>query len=419
MNNIDVLKIKGEKNYVLILEDQIVYALDATKEELEKLKTDLSTVSNIIENNNSDNNNNPSLAFIVTYDCNLNCVYCYANSGGENNLLISSELIEKSINHIKLKNPFKNTLNLFLVGGGEPLLYFDKVKEICAYAKTQFNNININVVTNGTFNEEVLMWLIENDVSIRISYDSLFQDKQRPSRDGFEQSSVVRENIRKLISCGNAPMIQCIITSESIAKMIEMVEDLVTLGVKVVKFEPCLMTDISRGNIELQPNPIKFSKKLLETIEYICDKNLPILIDTGYFSKPGTGNYCGMNSGNFTITPDGMITPCVEISKKTDPYAKELMLGEINFEVEINDKNLKKIQKIGVNFQEGGCCMCNLKKICRGGCPMANIWQNGLPLRKSDFTCTIEKHFIPELLHLLIKKPKTRNVVLENQEICE
>lgn len=417
-STVDFIKLK-ENDYALVTENQIIYALDATSKELEKLKESVLSEMQLKKRHKKDADKIPSLAFIITNDCNLNCIYCYANSGGNNNLIISSDIVTKAIKYVKKTNSTEKELNLFLVGGGEPLLYFEKVKEILELAQASFKTVYINVVTNGTFNEEILEWLIFNKASIRISYDGEYQEEQRPSRNGQPQSNIIKNNIKKLIAADNEPMIQSVVTSKNINDLSNLVDMLVDLGVKVMKIEPCLMTDISRGNLSLQPDPKEFANKLIEVIEYIADNNLPLLLDTGYFSKPSNANYCGINSGNFTVTPSGMVTPCVEISKKDDPYADKLMIGEINNRVHINIENLQYINKIGVDNQIGGCCACNLKKICKGGCPMANIWQNGLPLKKSSFTCAVEKIFIPKLLSLMIIKPHVRQIVLENHDICE
>ncbi len=178
------------------------------------------------------------------------------------------------------------------------------------------------------------------------------------------------------------------------------------------------MTDVSRGTKSLQPDPAVFANKLLEAIEYVADNELPILIDTGYFTKPTIGKYCGLGNGNFTVTPEGMITSCVEVSRKNDPYSDTIMFGKITDKVEINEDKLEKLDKINYNNQKGGCSNCQYRLICLGGCPMANIWQNGLPLKKSAFTCTVEHTLLPKLLLKIIENKKIMNVIMENTK-CE
>lgn len=44
---------------------------------------------------------------------------------------------------------------------------------------------------------------------------------------------------------------------------------------------------------------------------------------------------------------------------------------------------------------------------------MANIWQNGLPLTKFQFTCIVEHIFLPKILTKMIENDKIINVICE------
>lgn len=414
MENVCVIKLKNKKDYAIVAPGQITYALNASKEELDKTKKEVYE-----ETKNFKIAKSPvsraSIAIIPTFDCNLRCVYCYAN-GGKTNEIISMDIVEKALKYVKENNKKAKIIDLFLVGGGEPLLHFDLVKKIVTMANSFFEKVEIHVVTNGTFDERVLNWLIEVRANIRVSYDVLGQTNQRPFVDNKDSRKKVEENIKKLLASKLEVIIQCIITSDTVNSMREISNILCNLGVKVVKFEPCLMTDVSRGTKQLQPDPKLFANKLLDVIEYISDNNLDLLVDTGYFTKPTIGKYCGMGNGNFTITPEGVITSCVEVGRKSDPYADKIMIGKIDNDVKIFEKNVEFLSKISYNEQEGGCKNCNYRLICLGGCPMANIWQGGFPIKKSNFTCTVEHVLIPKLLDKIIENDKIMNVIMENPQ---
>lgn len=97
--------------------------------------------------------------------CNTNCAYCFAQSGRED---------------IDVSNDFLRELsqkeNLYLkFGGGEPLLYMDKIKqfaEACPQA-------DICIATNGLLLPQHIDFINENNIYIHISWDgakSLRQD---------------------------------------------------------------------------------------------------------------------------------------------------------------------------------------------------------------------------------------------------
>jgi len=84
-----------------------------------------------------------------------------------------------------------NHLDLYLVGGGEPLMKFDNIKEIVSFAEARFQSVCLHIVTNGTFDDKVLDWLTTKKCSIRISFDGVSQDLQRPYRDSASSSSLI------------------------------------------------------------------------------------------------------------------------------------------------------------------------------------------------------------------------------------
>lgn len=411
MKEVTVIALEKPNSYVLTTPGELVYLLDCTESELQKAVKELENTKNDVVKNNAIDYMT-SLAIIPTYNCNLRCVYCYANGGRENNS-IDINTVKKAIDFKKKEKPEAKILDLYLVGGGEPLLNFTLVKEIIEYADLLFKEVIVNVVTNGTGSKEVMDWLIDRKANIRVSFDSVNQEKQRPFSSGVNSHDIVKNNIKYLISHDANIMVQCIITSYSVNKLKEIVKELQNIGVKLVKFEPCLMTDVSRGEKSLQPDPRIFAEKLVEVIEYVANNNVELMIDTGYFSKPMDGHYCGMADGNFTITPENMITSCVEVSRKNEPYSDKVMIGEIKNSVLLNDNNIDFLKNLHYKNQRGGCCKCEYRFICLGGCPMANIWQNGLPLTKSQFTCIVEHIFLPKILTKMIENDKIINVMCE------
>lgn len=164
----EYIKLDNDGTYVLMAPDQLLFLYEATEEEakkeLEKIKQ---TENSKIDSVNSCAN----IAFITTFDCNLNCVYCYAK-GGDTKEYISLDNAVKALNYVKQKTSL-NELNLYFVGGGEPLLDLNLVENIVAYSENLFRHVFIHVVTNGTFNRKTLDWIINKKVHTRISFDGV------------------------------------------------------------------------------------------------------------------------------------------------------------------------------------------------------------------------------------------------------
>lgn len=98
----------------------------------------------------------------ITLDCNLHCKYCFRDSFERIKVPeLSSEMVG-----------FLRSLEgkgCVTITGGEPLIYFDKVKKIFSYVS---KGIKKEIITNGTLlTPEIVDYLNENDVHVVLSYD--------------------------------------------------------------------------------------------------------------------------------------------------------------------------------------------------------------------------------------------------------
>ena len=100
------------------------------------------------------NNEVLNLTILLTYDCNLRCVYCYEGAGEQNKGSLSTETREAIFEFIKKQMEQRKSKVLSVVlFGGEPLLNFeqnvkwlDQIKQYC-----DMNNIVFvtTLITNG------------------------------------------------------------------------------------------------------------------------------------------------------------------------------------------------------------------------------------------------------------------------------
>ncbi|MGN0736135.1 MAG: thioether cross-link-forming SCIFF peptide maturase [Anaerovoracaceae bacterium] len=136
-----------------------------------------------------------ALCLHVAHTCNLNCSYCFASQGkyhGER-ALMSFEvgkraldfLIENSGNHVNLEVDFF---------GGEPLMNFDVVKELVAYArsieKEKGKNFRFTLTTNGVgVNDEVIDFANKECHNVVMSIDGRKEVHDRLRKDYQENGS--------------------------------------------------------------------------------------------------------------------------------------------------------------------------------------------------------------------------------------
>ena len=110
--------------------------------------------------------------FVVSKNCNFNCIYCQAGNLNQNNSYNMSKETAKSAVDIAMESP--STYLTFEFQGGEPLMNFETIKYIIEYSKSISNGkiIEYNLVSNLTLlTDEMIEFFIENEVSICTSID--------------------------------------------------------------------------------------------------------------------------------------------------------------------------------------------------------------------------------------------------------
>jgi len=115
---------------------------------------------------------------IITYRCNLDCIYCYQSDRRQHDDLDYDKAKKALYEVLDEINPENEGIIRFF--GGEPLLRFDLIRQLTADARSYWrktknisSNLFFGISTNGTLmNEEIKTWLLENpDVSVTISLD--------------------------------------------------------------------------------------------------------------------------------------------------------------------------------------------------------------------------------------------------------
>ena len=118
-----------------------------------------------------------ALCLHVAHTCNLNCTYCFASQGkykGERGLM-SFEVGKQGIDFLIANSGNRRNLEVDFFGG-EPLLHFDAVKQIVAYARTQEKihnkNFRFTLTTNGlNINDEVIEFADREISNVVVSLD--------------------------------------------------------------------------------------------------------------------------------------------------------------------------------------------------------------------------------------------------------
>lgn len=353
-----------------------------------------------------------SVTFLPTYDCNFRCIYCYSR-GGERKQESSFGTAKGILDYLSKKH---SNLKIRFTGGGEPFLNFGFMKSVVEYARKRFKNVSIFVITNGSFNNEQFKWLRKNNAFVRISFDGPIQKEQRRFFDNGDTFELVKKNIKRITEAKLGNAVQSIITSRNVGRMKEIVILLTKLSVKNIKLEPAHISENTRGNKSLTPLARDYVSNFIDTLKFIRKEKLDVKLDTAFFSKPSLGHFCSMPKGNFIVTPEGYVTSCVEVSKKEEPFSRDLFWSKwdtLENTLKIDKKKLQRLREYHfLNFDK--CSKCNLRFICNGGCPMRRFWEEG---DQHKYFCNIRKMLIPKILELISQDKKYMKILGEGYDI--
>lgn len=134
-------------------------------------------------------------------ECNISCKYCYradALTDIKNNIFT-----DKMKNTLSILKP--EIYSAVVASGGEPLIYFDKIKEVFACLP---KSIHKKIMTNGTLlSQDMVNYINEKNIELCLSHDGEYTDYLR-GVDVLKNSALL-----DLIKQVDLLTIQCVITN--------------------------------------------------------------------------------------------------------------------------------------------------------------------------------------------------------------
>ena len=321
-----------------------------------------------------------SVNLFPTSDCNLRCIYCYGNAGEQKHcmsLAVAKAAVDAVVRNAAVTNSSKVAVSFH--GGGEPTFgaAWTVLVDSVAYAKAKASDANLKLTTsigtNGVLTESQLDWIVQNLDHVNLSFDGPedIQNKQRPLSTGEGSYPHTLKTLRWFEDIDFAYDIRATITDESVLRMEEIVDFFSaictrrSLHIEPADFCGRCLTSGGRG-----PEPQVFLKKYLAARAYAqhADK-----IDLSYASarveKPTT-HFCGAAGKNFSVTAQGDVTACHEVSLRSDPLKRIFFYGqyeEADQQFHFDMEKLSFLRRRTVHNLPG-CSACFAKYGCAGDC---------------------------------------------------
>ena len=349
------------------------------------------------------------LSFARIYGCNFRCEYCFGKYGenyrGEEKKF-SDERLEQSLNYFFYQAyPNANQYRIDFVSGGEPLLGIETIKKTIDYSKkfSKENNkkVNIWICTNGSLlNEEICMYLSDNNVAIGVSIDGSQEKHDNKRKDIFGKGTYERitNNIQKLLKNNNLEKkfkdIWGLATaSNENCDFVEIIKEYKKIGIKNAQIR--LVRDGSSYDVtKIRREYEKLAQFLLAKFrEEDLDFFYMIINENDQFGKILKRlilnqlhiRRCYAGCNKITICPDGSIYPCdsfvgKENYKIGDIKSKENFQGKF-YDIDVLNNEI--------------CSHCDIKYICGGDCYYNSLLKTGKETQPDAEFCEIQ--------HIIIK----------------
>ena len=330
-----------------------------------------------------------SVTFLPTSDCNLGCIYCYANSGSSSKYLsvnVAKKAVDVICDNAKLRNI--PSIQIGFLGGGEPFLAWDLVTELYSYTKMKAENLGLSTfftgVTNGMLSNTQTNWICDNFQYLNVSLDGTkeIQDQHRPTKNMASSFNTIINTISLLNQNKFDFSIRSTISKLSVNKMEEITSFFVNeIGVKKIHFEPLFACGRCKTDSDLVPDPWLFADNFKKCISIVNGTKTELFCSSARLDTISS-TYCGALVENFYITPDGYVTACTEVSSINDELAEIFFIGKYDDNTDSfsiwKDKREALLSRT-VNSMKN-CQKCIAKWHCSGGCPAkadnGNVFEN-------------------------------------------
>ncbi len=337
----------------------------------------------------------------VAHDCNLRCSYCFASTGdfGEGRKLLDADTGKKAIDFLLTQSKGRKNLELDFFGG-EPLMNFEVVKEIVAYARSKEKEYNKNfrftITTNGMLlNDDIIDYINREMSNIVLSIDGRKEvnDRVRVRCDKTGSYDKIVPNYQKLVAKRGQD--QYYVRGTFTKYNLDFAKDVMHLndiGFDQVSVEPVVAdpqqpyalteSDLPQifdeyENLAKQLIEKKKNGKGFNFFHFMLD------LDQGPCAIKRLRG-CGCGNEYVAVTPDGDIYPCHQFVGM-----EEWKMGSV-LDDTFDLKRKDYFAKANIYGKED-CKNCWAKFYCSGGCNANNLQYAGDVLKPHKLSCELEK----------------------------
>ena len=349
-----------------------------------------------------------ALCLHIAHTCNLNCSYCFASQGkyhGER-AIMSYEVGKRALDYLVEHSGTRRNLEVDFFGG-EPLMNFQVVKDLVAYArsieKEKGKNFRFTLTTNGVLiDDDVIDFANRECSNVVLSLDGRkeIHDRFRVDYAGKGSWEKIVPKFQKLVEArkGKDYYMRGTFTHAN-PDFLKDIQQMLDLGFTELSMEPvvCAAGDPSELTQEDLPIVLDQYEKLAELmLEHDAQKKpftfYHYMIDlTGGPCIYKRISGCGSGSEYMAVTPWGDLYPCHQFVGEEKFKLGNIWDGVTNPEIQ------EEFASCNV-YARPDCHDCWAKLYCSGGCAanayhatgsVKGVYKYGCELFRKRMECAI------------------------------
>ncbi len=349
-----------------------------------------------------------ALCLHIAHTCNLNCSYCFASQGKYNGerAVMSFEVGKRALDFLVENSGSRHNLEVDFFGG-EPLMNFQVVKDLVAYArsieKEHNKNFRFTLTTNGMLvDDDVIEFANKECSNVVLSLDGRKEvhDRFRVDYAGNGSWEKIVPKFQKFVeSRGGKNYYMRGTFTHANPDFLEDIKTMLDLGFTELSMEPVVCADNEPS--ALTPDDIEIVKKQYEELA-------ELMLERDREGKPFTFYHymidldggpciykrisgCGSGTEYMAVTPWGDLYPCHQFVGDEKYLLGNIFDGVKNTEIQ-NDFASCNV------YARSECKDCWARLYCSGGCAanayhatgsVRGVYKPGCELFKKRMECAI------------------------------
>ena len=349
-----------------------------------------------------------ALCLHVAHTCNLNCSYCFASQGKYHGdrAVMSFEVGKRALDFLIENSGSRKNLEVDFFGG-EPLMNFQVVKELVAYArsveKEKGKNFRFTLTTNGVLvDEDVIAWANRECSNVVLSLDGRkeIHDRFRVDYAGNGSWDRIVPKFQKFVEArgGKEYYMRGTFTHAN-PDFLKDIQTMLDLGFNELSMEPVVCA---------AGDPSALTDADMEIVMDQYEKLAELMLERDKAGKPFTFYHymidlsggpciykrisgCGSGTEYMAVTPWGDLYPCHQFVGEEKFKLGNIWDGVTNTDIQ------KEFAACNV-YAHPECRDCWARLYCSGGCAanayhatgsVTGVYEYGCKLFRKRMECAI------------------------------